>query len=78
MEQKETHLFILRIWREMLDGGQAEWRGRVQLVPGGELLYFRTWDALVEHIVDALPGGASRPGEAPTTIQVGDKGNPGS
>ena len=48
------HLFILRLWREVLDGGQFEWRGRVQHVGGGEVRYFRTWRALIRFIVASL------------------------
>ncbi len=35
------------MWREELGEGQSEWRGKVQHVQSGEVLYFRQWSALV-------------------------------
>jgi hypothetical protein len=37
--------FILRVWLEPGAGG-GEWRGELKSVPGGESVFFRTWDAL--------------------------------
>ena len=47
-------LFILRLWREVLDGGRSEWRGRVQHVGSGEVRYFRAWRILIQFIVAML------------------------
>jgi hypothetical protein len=44
------HLFTLRLWREELGAGQAEWRGQVQYVLGGERHSFRDWSALVSYL----------------------------
>lgn len=48
------HLFVVRVWREVLDGGRSEWRGRVQHIGSGEVRYFRTWRALIQFIVAML------------------------
>jgi hypothetical protein len=48
-------LFILRLWREVLNGGRAEWRGEVRYVASGEVRYFRKWSALIQFIVAMLP-----------------------
>jgi hypothetical protein len=42
-----SHLFTIRVWEEEVDSGQAEWRGRVQLMTTGETRYFRSWDTLL-------------------------------
>jgi len=43
---KCSHLFMLRLWREDLGGGQSDWRGKVQHVNSGEARYFRDWPSL--------------------------------
>ena len=43
---KESHLFMLRLWREDLGSGQTDWRGRVQHINSGETRYFRDWPTL--------------------------------
>ncbi len=59
MNQKESHpgsfLFTLRVWPEMLGGGRAEWRGKVQHVTSGETRYFRDWPSLVAFLEEVLP-----------------------
>jgi hypothetical protein len=61
-DQKHTtryasQLFTIRVWQETADSAKPEWRGRLQHVPSGEVLYFRNWDTLINHIVSMLPGG---------------------
>jgi hypothetical protein len=51
-----SQLFTIRVWQEAADSTEPEWRGRLQHVPSGEVLYFRSWDMLVRHIVSMLPG----------------------
>jgi hypothetical protein len=46
-------LFTLRLWQEVLDGEQCEWRGEVKNISTGELRYFRDWHALV-HLLPKL------------------------
>lgn len=35
------------MWQEELGEGHSEWRGKIQHVQSGEVLYFRQWSALV-------------------------------
>jgi hypothetical protein len=37
----QTHLFLLRLWREELGQAPSEWRGRVVSLESGETRYFR-------------------------------------
>ncbi len=48
------HLFTVRFWHEVLDGGRSEWRGRIQHIGSGEARYFRTWRTLIKFIVAML------------------------
>jgi chemotaxis methyl-accepting protein methylase len=50
-----SHLFTLRVWAEAMDGGRAEWRGKVQHVTSGETRYFRDWASLVAFLEEILP-----------------------
>ena len=52
-------LFTLRLWQEVLDGEEWEWRGEIKNTSTGELRYFRDWHALV-HL---LPKLLSEPSE---------------
>ena len=52
---QRTHLFTLRMWAEVLDDGQSEWRGKVQHVLSGQARYFRDWDTLITYLQDMLP-----------------------
>jgi hypothetical protein len=52
--RKAPEVFTLRVWSEAVGQDQTEWRGRVQHVASGETRYFRTWDALVEFLVNRL------------------------
>lgn len=49
-----SHLFTVRLWREPLSGGRAEWRARVQHVLSGERRYFREWSALERYLWEKL------------------------
>lgn len=42
-----SHLFTVRVWKEEVKPDQIEWRGKVQLVNGGDVRYFREWAELV-------------------------------
>lgn len=58
---RETHLFTLRIWQEVLGKDQAEWRGKVQALPDGEAYYFRDWLGLIGRLEAMLASGTNRP-----------------
>jgi hypothetical protein len=51
MEQEYQHagarLFTLRLWQEVLGGGQVEWRGRAQDIGTGASAYFRDLPGLI-------------------------------
>jgi hypothetical protein len=49
-----SYLFTLRFWPEETSGDHIEWRGKLQQVSSGEMIYFRDWDALVEFLESAL------------------------
>jgi hypothetical protein len=53
-ERQRSHLFTVRIWSEVLGGGQTEWRGQVRHVTSGETRYFRDWSSLVTYLVQML------------------------
>ncbi len=50
-----SHLFTVRIWCEVVDEGQVEWRGQVRHPLSGETRYFRSWSWLVEYLLAMLP-----------------------
>lgn len=50
-----SHLFTVRLWREELGGGQAEWRGKAHHVTSGETHYFRDWSRLIAFLIAMLP-----------------------
>jgi hypothetical protein len=53
--RRNSHLFTVRVWAEQLGEGQAEWRGKIQSIPGGEVHYFRDWTTLVTLLLEMLP-----------------------
>lgn len=50
-----THLFVIRIWEQVIEHGRTEWRGRVQHVPTGEVHYFREWADMLSIVQQMLP-----------------------
>ena len=53
-QSRRSHLFTIRVWKEEIATGQAEWRGKVQLVTSGEVRYLREWSALVPLLLTML------------------------
>ena len=53
-QSPRSQLFTVRVWKEEVSNGQIEWRGKVQLVNGGDVRYFRDWDALVPLLLTML------------------------
>jgi hypothetical protein len=43
---QSSHLFTLRFWLEDLGNNQFDWRGRIQHVNSGEVIYFRNCEML--------------------------------
>ena len=63
---KSSHLFMLRLWREDLGGGQSDWRGKVQHVKSGDVRYFRDWrtmEAFMEGLLEWIDPQGSPTGE---------------
>lgn len=56
--ERKTYLFSVRIWAEPQAGGQAEWRGKLQLLPAGEAVYFQGLAALLGHLETLLANAA--------------------
>ena len=53
-QQHSSYLFMLRLWREELGGGEIEWRGKVQHVTSSEVRYFRDWPTLIAFLLQVL------------------------
>jgi hypothetical protein len=53
-QHPRSHLFTVHVWKEEVRNGQIEWRGKVQLVNGGDVRYFREWSALVPLLIAML------------------------
>ena len=51
-----SHLFTVRVWREELEEGRFEWRGKVQYALSGEMRYFRQWEDLIEFMREKSEG----------------------
>jgi hypothetical protein len=60
-ERSRSHLFTIRVWEEEIEADSTEWRGKVQLFPGGEVRYFREWETLVPLLRAMLTGLAIEP-----------------
>ncbi len=57
-----SRLFTVRVWEEEIGAGQTEWRGKVQLLPDGEVRYFREWATLVPLLLTMLADSEATPG----------------
>lgn len=44
--------FLIHLWHEDLGNGEMEWRGKVQHIPNGEVIYFREWATLEEFMAE--------------------------
>jgi hypothetical protein len=40
MTKRQQHLFIVRMWQELGDEIDSEWRGSVEHVPSGQRIHF--------------------------------------
>ena len=57
-----SQLFTMRVWREELDEGRYEWRGKAQHALSGETRYFRQWEDLIEFVQEKGEGTATPAG----------------
>lgn len=53
--QAPSHLFLVRLWSEVIDDDQEQWRGKVKHVTSGETRYFVDWPDFVECMQSFLP-----------------------
>jgi hypothetical protein len=51
---RHSQLFTVRLWVEEGESHGSEWRGKVQRIPGGEMLYFRDWEAMKAFLLASL------------------------
>lgn len=51
----EKELFIVKVWREVVNIDQTEWRGKIQHVKSGQVRYFRDLSTMLAFLVDILP-----------------------
>ena len=64
LQQRDSHLFTVRLWMQDLGDRRAEWRGKVQHVTSGEAHYFRDWDVLIALLKAMLPDPPAAPPES--------------
>lgn len=57
-----TQLFTLRFWSEDLGNEQSDWRGKVQHINSGEVVYFREWSVLETFMERFLQNASDDPG----------------
>ena len=50
-----SHLFLVRLWTENNNQGDAVWCGKVQHVTRGKANRFRDWPTLIDLLVRMLP-----------------------
>jgi hypothetical protein len=50
-----SHLFLVRLWTESDNAGEAVWCGKVQHVTRGRANQFRDWPALIDLFMALLP-----------------------
>ncbi|MDQ3707310.1 MAG: hypothetical protein M3437_19200 [Chloroflexota bacterium] len=50
-----SHLFLVRLWTESNNEGEAVWCGKVQHVTRGKANQFRDWPTLIDHLTAMLP-----------------------
>ncbi|MEO8286989.1 MAG: hypothetical protein ABI670_11195 [Chloroflexota bacterium] len=64
--QDDSYPFLLRIWKEEVEGGGSAWAGRLQHIVKGNAHLFRTWAGLIDlleadlqDVQDGSPSNAS-------------------
>ena len=75
LEDSDSQLFLVRLWRDGDDATQAGLRGRVQHIVSGTAQSFEEWPALIEFLLDPLfnnPPQAQLKAEASTNNAKGE------
>jgi hypothetical protein len=72
-----SHLFTLRVWREVTGPADAEWRGRLQHVLSGQVCYFRDWGALLSNVLSLLSTEGQASSQLASDSSAGHQAEPG-
>lgn len=51
---RDSYLFLIRLWPEEITAGEIEWRAKVQHVRSGQARYLQQIPALVETLMSML------------------------
>lgn len=71
-EQHGAQLFLVRVWNEGEEEGQAAWRGKVQHVISGKARRFDDFTMLVSLLVSMVAdNNSSSPGNSGTQVFTG-------
>jgi len=56
MEKKSVgaYTLIVRLWSELIEPDQSEWRGSLRCVQTGDLIYFQTLHELAKGVVQVV------------------------
>lgn len=57
-QHSPSHLFLVRLWAESNNDGDAVWCGKVQHVTKGRANQFRDWPTLIDLLTTMLPDAA--------------------
>jgi hypothetical protein len=47
-------MMTLRLWQEVIEPQQSEWRGEIKNLATGEVRYFRGWGEIAEIVANML------------------------
>jgi hypothetical protein len=65
-ELDTSEVYLLRVWREGVDPGKPQWRGRIQNILSPEACFFSSWPAFVQIVTAMMPdtaGARTEPGD---------------
>jgi hypothetical protein len=66
---RQSHLFTVRVWQEVIDEEDCEWRGKIFHVESNQTRYFRDWAALIPVLLSMMrEAGQSAPHSFPTIV----------
>src|SRR3954452_24255802 len=57
--QDDSQPFLLRVWKEEIEGGGFAWSGRLQHIVKGDAHLFRSWIGLIELLETNLQDDSS-------------------
>ena len=56
-----ARLYTLRVWVVSKENEITQWRARLQDTQSGEVLYFRDWQEIVQHMQNSLQDQIHKP-----------------